>query len=115
MYGNLCEICFEKPAYYRCPLCGRYVCEEHFNRRLNRCYICIESGCNVCYRNLAIAECQLCGRRICHKCSIELDEVRRICYLCIIGSIKIRNTIWKTGRKINKLLHETIKYQGVYL
>lgn len=86
MYIKMCEICNEMPAVIKCPICNRYVCRKHFDDISKRCIVCKESICNICRDNLSITRCNICGRKICHYCSIEIDEVRRICWYCIISS-----------------------------
>ncbi len=77
-----CEICGEK-AVARCKLCGRYVCERHYDRSTGLCSICLRSRCEICNQRLALSRCIICGRLICDKCSIQLDSVRRICLDCL--------------------------------
>ena len=103
LYAKNCEICEAKPAKYVCRLCHRYVCEDHFNKRLDICVVCTEALCDVCRNNIAIGHCAVCGRKVCHSCSIEIDEVRRICYYCVIRyGVEARNMIVKSIKN-NKL------------
>jgi len=84
LYAKNCELCGEKPSKFVCFVCGRYVCEKHYNERLERCLACAETQCDICRTALATSRCIECNRKICHGCAIELDEVRRICYSCFI-------------------------------
>ncbi len=84
LYAKNCEICNDKPAKYICPICNRYVCEEHYSKRHEMCLACLEALCDVCRDTLASSRCTLCGRKVCHNCAIELDEIRRVCYHCLI-------------------------------
>ncbi|MEM3289914.1 MAG: hypothetical protein QW046_00080 [Candidatus Micrarchaeaceae archaeon] len=36
----LCDICHLKQAKHVCKLCGRRVCDEHFDSRLGICTAC---------------------------------------------------------------------------
>jgi hypothetical protein len=76
-----CEIC-GAPATRRCPLCGRMVCDEHFNEELGVCAVCAQSLCMICGRRLAITTCPLCGRMVCVECSVQVDSAVRICKEC---------------------------------
>lgn len=85
LYATNCEICGYEPSKYVCPLCGRYVCETHYYKKNNMCIACAEALCDVCRNSLAVGRCINCGRKICHSCSIELDEIHRLCYFCLIS------------------------------
>jgi len=79
---GICEIC-GKPAVARCRLCGREVCEEHYDRSTGLCTICLNTRCEICKERLAVGRCIICGRLVCDKCSVQLDNVRRICVHCL--------------------------------
>ncbi len=81
-----CEVCYSNIATKKCPVCGRYVCEEHWSRNLGLCTICAMMVCRVCWRNLAVTRCSICGRIVCRECIVEVDEVRRKCFLCVMRS-----------------------------
>lgn len=81
-----CELCDELPAMYRCKMCGRYVCEKHFDRIREMCIACTESLCNICFKNLSIGICSICKRIVCAGCSIDIDGVRRVCVYCLTRS-----------------------------
>ncbi len=90
---ELCEICRSKSAVVRCGVCGRWVCDEHYEDRYGCCKLCLAALCNICMKNLAIGRCYICGRLVCHRCSIDIDGVRRICFVCIIGSFSSRSRL----------------------
>lgn len=92
MYFLFCEICGEKNIDYRCNVCRRYVCKKHFDSTKMRCVLCIDSECDVCRNFLAVSRCYICGRKICSSCSVDIDNVRRICFYCLINS---RHEIFK--------------------
>jgi len=81
-----CELCRYGYAERICPICGRRVCRRDYDETLNMCSACREALCNVCNRNLSVSRCCICGRLVCAKCSIDLDGVRRVCFLCIISA-----------------------------
>ncbi|MFO8016448.1 MAG: hypothetical protein R6U32_05065 [Candidatus Woesearchaeota archaeon] len=37
---GLCMICEMKPAVHTCSMCGRVVCDEHFDLRTGLCTAC---------------------------------------------------------------------------
>ena len=78
----LCEICGEKPGFYKCRLCGRIVCKECYDTEKKMCIICRDSICEICLEKLSIDTCILCGRRICRDCMVEIDYARRVCIEC---------------------------------
>ncbi len=79
---GLCEIC-RKPAIATCRLCGRRVCEDHYDKATGLCTICLNARCEICRERLALGRCVVCGRFICDRCSVQLDNVRRICIKCL--------------------------------
>ncbi len=85
LYASKCEVCNEKPAKYLCKMCNRYVCEDHYDRKKELCLVCLETLCDICRNSLAVGRCCKCGRKVCHNCLIELDEVHRLCYYCLIS------------------------------
>lgn len=38
--SGLCQICESRPAQERCPNCGTFACEQHFDRGLGLCADC---------------------------------------------------------------------------
>jgi len=78
-----CEICEVKPAKYRCSLCGRLVCDTHFNLERSICKICEMSLCDLCGKTLAISCCPICGRLGCSDCLTQLTPVIRVCKECL--------------------------------
>jgi hypothetical protein len=77
-----CEICGRR-AVARCKICGRLVCEEHYDKKRGICVICAQSLCEICGKRLAVGRCVFCKRLVCDKCSVQLDNVRRICVECL--------------------------------
>ncbi len=82
MQHHVCEICGARPASRRCPLCGRYVCDEDWDSERGVCILCSSSLCQVCGRRLAIATCAVCGRLVCEECSVQVTPVVRLCREC---------------------------------
>ena len=80
--SDLCEICHIREARYVCRLCGRRVCEEHFDKEKDLCVICSSSLCELCGVRLAVTYCPVCGRLICYEDSVQVDNVRRVCREC---------------------------------
>ncbi len=78
----VCEVCGAARASVRCPLCGRLVCEKHFDREAGVCVVCRDLMCRVCGRRLSVDVCPLCGRLICRECSVELQPGIRVCREC---------------------------------
>ncbi len=76
-----CEICLEKPAVHRCPLCGRYVCEDHFDHEKGVCIACSEALCSICGKRLSIGYCKYCGRLVCEECSVK-EGAALVCKEC---------------------------------
>ncbi len=85
LYAAKCEICKDRSARYVCTICNRYVCEEHYDEKNRMCTICAETLCDICRGSLSIGRCSNCGRKVCHNCSVEIDEVHRLCYFCLIS------------------------------
>ncbi|MGC9210194.1 MAG: hypothetical protein ACP5FT_02885 [Acidilobus sp.] len=79
---NLCEVCNLRPALHVCRICGRRVCEEHYDESRGICVICASSLCEICKERLAITFCPVCGRLICYEDSVQVDNVRRVCREC---------------------------------
>ena len=63
-----------------CRLCGRSYCGSHGSSGL--CVACEKALCGVCRGRLAVGHCQSCGRLVCEECSIQVDNVRRVCVEC---------------------------------
>jgi len=82
---DLCEICGLKKASYRCRICRRFVCEDHYDINENICSVCKETLCRVCRKNLSITTCPSCGRLVCHSCLIDTGVGTKICFLCKIN------------------------------
>ncbi len=78
----LCEICGEKEATHTCRLCGRRVCDEHYDPATGLCTICSQSLCEICGERLASAYCEICGRYVCYDCSIQVTPAVRVCKEC---------------------------------
>jgi hypothetical protein len=78
----LCEICGEKPATHRCPLCGRWVCDDDWDEERGVCTLCATTLCQVCGKRLAVASCPACGRLVCDECSVQVTPVVRLCIDC---------------------------------
>lgn len=79
--AGMCELCLERLAERKCPLCGRAVCSEHW--RLDRCEACEIASCQLCSARLAIGYCSECGRLVCESCSMEVG-VARMCGECVL-------------------------------
>ncbi|AWR99992.1 hypothetical protein DFR87_10205 [Metallosphaera hakonensis JCM 8857 = DSM 7519] len=78
-----CEICEDRLALHTCSVCGRSVCDFHFNEGV--CAVCEMSMCEVCGKNLSIGYCELCGSLVCDRCVGVSNGSRRICKKCIQG------------------------------
>ena len=92
-FSYYCEICHTNTARYVCRMCRRYVCGEHYDHRTRTCTLCLELLCSVCRHNLSVGYCTCCGRYVCHGCAIDIDGVRKVCYLCIIENTKVRDKV----------------------
>lgn len=77
-----CEIC-GREAIATCRICGRRVCELHYDKETGLCSICRESLCSLCKERLAITTCSICGRLICRECSVEVEPGIRVCRECL--------------------------------
>lgn len=95
---KLCEICEASEAVYKCRLCGREVCERHFNKEKGICTICEGSLCELCHQRPSITFCPICGRLVCYEDSVQLDEVRRVCKECYAKGLA---NSYSKGFKIN--------------
>jgi len=93
--GLRCELCLSKEAKYKCSRCGRWVCEAHYDHKRGMCTLCASSTCSICLSNLGTTHCAFCGRIVCPRCSMDIDSVRRICFICIIsrGSISLLSKV----------------------
>ena len=82
----ICEICGKREAVARCSYCSRNVCDRcvtsAYGHQEQVCRICEQLMCQVCSSRLSVTKCLLCNRLICRYCSVELDEVRRVCSEC---------------------------------
>lgn len=79
-----CEICEEEPAEFKCRLCGRNVCQLHFNRLTGICSVCELALCEICGKALSVSYCPICGRLGCSDCLVQLTPVVRVCKDCIV-------------------------------
>lgn len=77
-----CEICDEKIAFFRCKICGRNVCVDHYNAKKSICEICEMSICQLCNSRLSVGYCSVCGRLICEECTAYNEGGKRICKEC---------------------------------
>ncbi|WP_440059191.1 hypothetical protein ACSU1N_05230 [Thermogladius sp. 4427co] len=77
-----CDICGMKEGRYKCPVCGRFVCEDDFDFEKNMCIACASARCEICGKNLAIGYCRICGRIGCEECLVEESPVSYICIDC---------------------------------
>jgi hypothetical protein len=80
--SELCEVCGEAEATHTCRLCGRKVCDKHFDSKTGLCAICSGALCEICHEKLAVTFCPSCGRLVCYDDSVQIDEVRRVCKEC---------------------------------
>ena len=79
---TLCELCHHKEARHRCRLCGRLVCEDHYDAKTGLCAACGAALCELCGERLAVTFCPSCGRLVCYEDSVQVDNVRRVCREC---------------------------------
>ena len=86
----LCEICRAKEARHRCRLCGRLVCEDHYDARTGLCAACGSALCELCGERLAVTFCPSCGRLVCYEDSVQVDNVRRVCRECYAKGVTAR-------------------------
>lgn len=93
VFSHYCEICHANTARHVCRTCKRYVCDEHYDYRTRTCIICSALLCSICRRSLSIGYCSYCGRYVCHGCAIDVDGVRKVCYLCIIENAEVRDKV----------------------
>ncbi|WP_244372465.1 hypothetical protein [Staphylothermus marinus] len=80
---KVCDICESKPAKYKCPVCGRYVCEDDFDFNKGVCKVCSETMCEICGKYPSIGYCMICGRNGCEDCLIQVTPVSYVCKECI--------------------------------
>lgn len=80
--GRVCEVCGKRPATRKCRICGRNVCEKHFDKCKGVCSVCSDLMCQVCGERLSVDACIVCGRLICRSCSVELQPGIRVCVRC---------------------------------
>ncbi|GAB6147792.1 hypothetical protein [Stetteria hydrogenophila] len=89
-----CEVCGERPAVASCSVCGRRVCERHLRRdpRSGRpiCAVCEQALCMICGERLSVGYCVSCGRLVCVECSVQIDNVRRVCVECYRRGVRPR-------------------------
>uniref|UniRef100_A0A7J3Y0L3 B box-type domain-containing protein n=1 Tax=Thermogladius calderae TaxID=1200300 RepID=A0A7J3Y0L3_9CREN len=78
----LCEICGLNPAVVKCPVCGRFVCEDDFDYEKNMCLVCSNTRCEICGKKPSIGYCRVCGRVGCEDCLIEETPVSYVCREC---------------------------------
>jgi len=107
---TLCEVCWDKPAAYVCPVCGRSVCEYDYVRESNRCLICEEAICSICGKHLAIGYCGVCGRLGCDDCLVQIDNVRRVCRDCLVrlGRERVLRVLRLRPRPVSSLILSNI-------
>lgn len=79
---RVCEVCGKRLATRKCRVCGRYVCEKHFDEHKGVCRVCSDLMCQVCGERLSIDACIICGKLICRSCSVELQPGIRVCMYC---------------------------------
>ncbi len=79
---KVCEVCGKRLAIHKCGICGRNVCEKHFDKRKGICSVCSDLMCQVCGKRLSVDACIVCGRLICRSCSVELQPGIRVCTPC---------------------------------
>ncbi len=79
MVGGSCDFC-GSPAAGSCSLCTRAYCSRHGAGGL--CAACRDGLCGVCGFRLSLGYCQACGRLVCTSCSLQADNVRRLCLDC---------------------------------
>ena len=78
----VCDVCSASPAKFKCRICGRRVCDEHFRAQESVCSVCADTLCSICRKRLSLASCEVCGRIVCEECSIQVTPVIRICTFC---------------------------------
>jgi len=87
-----CEVCGESAAIESCSICGRRVCKSHLYREASTgrvlCVICKSAVCSVCGERLSVTYCLSCGKMVCTECSVQLDNVRRVCIECARKGVK---------------------------
>jgi hypothetical protein len=93
-------------AIFECPLCGRIVCERHYNATRGLCTGCIEALCDFCNKSLSIARCIYCGRLGCDVCLVQVDNVRRACRECLDRRALRLEEAWKS---LEALKHLTLR------
>lgn len=79
---RLCEVCGRRPALYKCPRCGRLVCEKCYDWEKNFCFVCSATLCEVCRKKHATEVCQVCGKAVCPSCLVRVDKSRVACREC---------------------------------
>ena len=88
-----CEICNKKVSKINvCNICGRQVCNIHYDTIRGICEVCKLTLCEVCREYLAAGVCSICGRLVCEDCSVK-EKAALICLECFKSkksSIRIR-------------------------
>ncbi|MEM0326020.1 MAG: hypothetical protein QW123_02240 [Desulfurococcaceae archaeon] len=79
---SYCEVCGEKLGKYRCRMCSRVVCEDHYEASNDMCVVCRDLLCKICKSYLSIGVCKYCGRLGCEMCLIQATPVEYICVEC---------------------------------
>ncbi|MCI4461369.1 MAG: hypothetical protein JHC12_00185 [Thermogladius sp.] len=79
---HVCEICGLNRAVVKCPVCGRFVCEDDFDSEKNMCLVCSSTMCEICGEKPGIGYCRVCGRVGCEDCLIEETPVSYVCREC---------------------------------
>lgn len=81
-----CEICEAKEATHKCEICGREVCDRHFDPKKGICEICSEALCEICGERLSVGYCEVCGRIGCEDCLIQINVTKYVCKECYYSS-----------------------------
>lgn len=79
-----CYICGFEEAEYKCPRCGRWVCQHDWAGR--HCAACEATLCRICGERFSISTCVKCGRPVCERCSVRRG-LFRICKYCLESSV----------------------------
>ncbi|MDK2384666.1 MAG: B-box zinc finger protein [Candidatus Korarchaeota archaeon] len=100
-----CEICGAPHAGNRCRICGRRVCDRHYDASRGICLICSSALCEICGSRLATSYCQVCGRYVCPGCSVQLTPVMRVCVECFskLGREGVLRELEASRRQVPRL------------
>ena len=72
-------------------MCGRLVCDDHYDVRTGLCAACSSALCELCGERLAVTFCPSCGRLVCYEDSVQIDNVRRVCRECYAKGVTARS------------------------